>query len=337
MIIEKSLLSQNQVQTESVSEFDMMNYSLQIMRESMNNMNLLIIQEAEGKKLFSIKNILSSIVNAIVKVLKNILGKFLELLVKLASMGKSFDLELKKFKDKIESYNGSITFEDAYKYTNIFGDSYDKYPSTKLIEYLVEDINNTISKLKDTFDTSKNKSVAEIKFKASNLKIDVNKDITAFRYKLLGLSSSIIEPMSDEIFNLNCFKLFRDNKETTGSVTYKGKEIYNDIYLPYVNQNKSIDRIKKDNARIQKDIEKSVSVIKDMSFDLSSLDQADQQTLYQTITEIQTSLCDVYQRKCKDIVVMYSAKLQAYKDFVLYAKPWLVKVMKQIAYQGVTK
>ncbi len=335
MIIDKSLLNQSQVHTESAIEFDMINYSLQIMRESMDNMNLLIIQEAEGKKLFSIENILTSIVNGIVKVLKMILGKFLELLVKLASLGKSFELEIRGFKNKIEHYNGSITFEDAYKYTNIFGDDYDNYPSTKLIEYLVDDMNNTISKVRDTFDTSKNKSAKEIKYKAFTLKSTAEKDIAVFRHKLLGLTNNNFDSMSDEIFNLNCFKLFRDNKEVPGTITYKRKEIYEDIYLPYVNQKKSIDRIKKDNNRIQKDIEKSVTLIKDMNFDLSSLDLADQQTLYQTITEIQTSLCDTYQKKCKDIVTMYSAKLQAYKDFIVYAKPWLVKVMKQIAYQGV--
>ena len=333
MIIEKSLL--NQTNKNNNFNFDFINYSLELIRENVSTTNLLIMQESIGIKNLSIENILISIVNGIIKVLKMILGKFLELLIKIASMGKSFELEIRAYKKKIENYNGSIKFEDSYKYTNIYGDEYENYPSPKLVELLIDDINDMISRVKDAYGS--NKSFKEIQYKALSIKPDIDREIRVFRRKLLGETNNFAEEMSDEIFNLKCFKLFRNNQENPGTVEYKGKEIYNKIYLPYIEQRKSIDRIKKDNARIQRDIERSKSLVKDLNFDFSKFSDSEQQTLLQSLAEMQTTLCTIYEKKCKDIVTMYTNKLQAYKDFTIYSRSWLVKVMQQITYQGVVQ
>ena len=78
-------------------------------------------------------------------------------------------------------------------------------------------------------------------------------------------------------------------------------------------------------------------MVKDLNFDFSKFSDSEQQTLLQSLAEMQTTLCTIYEKKCKDIVTMYTNKLQAYKDFTIYSRSWLVKVMQQITYQGVVQ
>ena len=334
MIIDKSLLHQSVVESnDNAIGFDMMNYSLTIMRESMMNTKEMLLQESIITDKFSIENIMTSIVNAIIKVLKMILGKFLELLVKLASMGKSFELEVRAYKNKIKEFNGSIILNDSYKYTYIFGDEYEKFPDNKLADLMIDDINDTLSRINNI--CSSRKSFNEIRFKLASFKPDIDHDINVFRAKLIGKINNFGDPMSDEMYNKECFKLFRNGQDQPSKVILTSKEIYDKIYIPYIDQRKNMDKIKKDNSRVQKNINSTISLVKKLDVDFSRFDDAQQQTLLQGITDLQTTLCTLYERKCKDIVTMYTAKLQAYKDFLIYARPWLVKAMQQITYQGV--
>ena len=137
--------------------------------------------------------------------------------------------------------------------------------------------------------------------------------------------------MSDELYSQKCFELFRNGQDKPTKVTYTGNEVYEYIYLPYINQKKMIQSIKSDNTSVQKSIESAKNRIKSINIlNLSSYNDQEQQTLINTVQELQRNLCVYFEKSCKDIVIMYSAKLQAYKDCIVNAKSCLVKAIQEV-------
>jgi hypothetical protein len=318
---------------ESAVDFSIFSYSLSLMNEAnleiINSMESIgIITEASGDKKYNFDGILQAIVDAICNVLKYILGKILSLLVKLGSYGKSFELEIRAFKEKLTTYHGYLRFEDYYEFTHI--DDFENYPNDKIVNTLREDINNYIEKFKSL--VNKNKTFAELQFNIANIKPDVDTDASVFRYELLGRKDSrYSEPMSDEIFNNECFKLFRngqDNPYETADLT--AKHLMERVYEPYVKGGSNQRRIKSENERIQKDIKKAVKSIDKTAIDVSRFSISEQQTILQSYAQVQQAICELFNRKCKDVVTMYSAKLQAYKDFQVQSRRILTQAMAKV-------
>ena len=333
MIMDKSLLMPVQkVNEDSPADFNMINYSLTLMNEA--NIEIIksmeeigIITEATGNKSFNFDGILQAIVDAICNVLKYILGKILSLLVKLGSYGKSFEIEIRAFKDKLKSYSGYLVFNDYTEYTHI--DDFESFPSKNVLNKLSEDINNYLDKFKGLVD--KNKTYTELQFAIANIKPDIDRDASVFRHELLGdIDNRYGEAISDEVFNEKCYLIFRNNKPDqydTGTLSSKHMGI---IYDRYTQGNKNQRLIKQENARIQKDIKKAKDSINRTPLNVSRFSISEQQTILHSYTEVQQQVCELFNRKCKDIVTMYSAKLQAYKESQIQARRILTQAMQKL-------
>lgn len=333
MIMDKALLMPtDKSYDESAVDFSIFSYSLSLMNEAnleiINSMESIgIITEASGDKKYNFDGILQAIVDAICNVLKYILGKILSLLVKLGSYGKSFELEIRAFKEKLTTYHGYLRFDDYVNYTNI--SDFENYPGSNLIDLLKEDINNYIDKFRGLVE--KKNSFSELQFAITNIKPDVDKDASVFRYELLGdKDNRYAEGISDEVYNLECYKLFRGGKEDPYVDADISSKEMSKIYDMYTKGNNNIKHIKAENARIQKDINRAKNTINRTPLNVSKFSISEQETILHSYTELQQQVCELFSRKCKDIVTMYSAKLQAYKEFQIQARRILTQAMQKL-------
>lgn len=334
MLMDKSLLMPTEkIYNESAVDFNMINYSLSLLNDAnleiINSMESIgILTEADtGRKIFNFDGILQAIVDAICNVLKYILGKILAVLVKLGSYGKSFEIEIRAFKKKLSSYTGYVYLTNYVEYTHI--DDFDHYPDSSVINALKDDINRYLDKFNGLVD--KTKTFSQLQFEIANIKPDLDRDASVFRFELLGLRDQRYgEPMSDEIYNNECFKLFRNKKEDAYETAQLSVKHMNKIYDQYVNANKNIRQIKAENARIQKDIKKAKDSINNTALNVARFSISEQQTVLQSYTHLQQQVCELFSRKCKDIVTMYSAKLQAYKEFQIQSRRVLTLAMQKI-------
>lgn len=335
MIMDKSLLMpvDKPVNEDASADFNMINYSLSLLNEAnleiINSMESIgIITEADTeRKMFNFDGILQAIVDAICKVLSYILGKILALLVKLGSYGKAFEIEIRAFKQKLSSYPDYLKFTNYVEYTHI--NDFEDYPSKNLINLLKDDVNNYLDKFKGLVD--KNKTFTQLQFELNGMKPNLDTDAAVFRYELLGLKDQrYADPMSDEIYNQECFKLFRNNKEDPYATAEISSKHMEKIYDQYVTANKNIRLIKNENARIQKDIKKAKDSINKTALNVSRFSLSEQQTILHSYTQLQQQVCELFSRKCKDIVTMYSAKLQAYKEFQVQSRRILTQAMQKI-------
>lgn len=324
MIIDKSLLNISK-ESQSIDSFDIIQYSYNILSEASINTDLLILKESDSIVNDFIEKIFTGIVNGIIKALKAILSAIVGVLLKLLSMGKSFELEIRIYKDKIKNYNGNISFQDSYKYTYIYGDDFDKYPDKKIINNMIDDINNIIDKINKSIQSSKH--AIELNQELVNIHQEITQK-TSYRSQLLNSNEKEI---SDEIFNKKCFELFRNNSSVATNISYTGKEVYENIYLPYVEQKKMINKIKANNNDIQKELEKGTNQIKAIRINnINAQSDQEYQTLINNLQELQRVLCTYFEKNCKDIITIYATKLQAYKDSIVAAKPCLVKAIQEV-------
>ena len=335
MIIDRSLLyvgNNSSVQEASDNLFE---YSLECLIESNNDIISRLekeayVVEAWGDKRFKVFNfygILDAIVGAFITLIEKLIGRFLALLVTLAGQGQSFNLEARAFKKSIEEYKGGFVLSDIYKFSNLESG---KFPNMRLKNYFSDTLNKYISDFNDAVESSKDANTAVNKLKFTN-ELDIQDAVNRFRYDILekNYDSSI---MSDEMFAKECFKVFRSDMELPVDRYYfKGPEVYNNFYKPYMDSHKLRAEAKRDSKRIQDNCKDAKKELKRFTPDISKYYDQDYSNILNAYNTIQRNVCILFDKECRDVVTLYGAKLQAYKDQYKQARRVIMKCMQEIA------
>lgn len=335
MIMNKEVLLNTKHNIDSLENIDMFEYTLEVagvMNDDISSFMEAVTGNIGNKKFsigFDFGKILSSILDALLSALKKLFRTFLAFLAQLASMGSSFEIELRQFKERIKTFNGNITVDfPYYEYTNLSSE----YPSFNVYE----SIENIVEYYKSEYDKRINQGGTAI-FLIHELdnKINPATEQNKFRNLLFG-SRDFSTDHSDYARELN--EWFRGQNTTPrNDVVLPGNRIYNDFYLPYVDSRKEINKIKKEENNVDRNIKQIKSKIQRSYFDLSKINQfaaEDQDKLIQSVGSIQRKLLTSIDLMCQDLLLMYGQKLQAYKEFKTQSRKILVLTIKAVIMHG---
>lgn len=335
MSINREVLLNTKQNVDSLENLDMFEYTLEVasvMNDDISSFMETVTGNIGNKKFsigFDFGKIVSQILDALWSALKKLFRTFLAFLAQLASMGSSFEIELRQFKERIKAFNGSVTLDfPYYEYTNL-SDEYPSFDVYKSIEDIVEYYRVEYDKRINQGGTAVY-PIAEL-----DNKIAPTAEQNKFRNLLFG-SKDFSTDHSDYARELN--EWFRGQNTTPrNDVVLPGNRIYNDFYLPYVDSRKEINKIKKEESNVDRNIKQIKSKIQRNYFDLGKINQfatEDQDKLMQSVGSIQRKLLTSVDLMCQDLLLMYGQKLQAYKEFKTQSRKVLVLTIKAVIMQG---
>lgn len=332
MIINKNILFAGEEVTHyeeaSILSTNFSRYTLDLMIES--NTELIKSLSESGIMLhefagFDFEKVMSDIVQIFCNMMDDLTDKFSEIMGKISTIDLTFDSLAKKIMPSIESYPGDIQIPDCYIFTNL---EFDKFSDLELKNIFKNSANRYI----DGFNKAVNatKSYNAIINDISVNDFDVQATISKFRAQLLHIKD-FTDPISDDTFNAECFKTFRNGMTAAGTVNMNGKGIAKFIYEPYMNTNELIKNTKKENKFIQDSCKSARKEISSFSSAVSEkFTDYERNDVYQKMTDLQRKICDLFDKECRDVITLYGAKLQAYKDFRLQAKRIIAKAIDTI-------
>lgn len=331
MIIDKEVLNIKRENNVDYTKIDLFEYTLEV--AAVMNDDISVFMEAMGspkKKIFDFEGIINAIIDALINAIKKLFGKFLAFLAQLASMGASFEIELRAFKEKIKAFTGDVRLDfPYYEFTNLD----ESVPGHDIYES-IEDILQFYAAQYDTFISRGGFAVHSISELDSKIKPDYEQN--KFRNRLFGRKNDFDTDCSDYAVKLNTF--FRNNNDTPiNGVVLSGSRIYKDFYIPYVDAKGEIRKIKREQNNIEKEIRVIKQHINKNYFDLSKINQfsaEDQSTLTASVTSIQRKLCTAVDLMSQDLLMFFGQKLQAYKDFKAQCRKVLVLTIKACITQG---
>lgn len=331
MIINREVLNNTKSKKESYTEnMDMFEYTLELAGNMNDDISLFMesvnISFTGGKKIFDFEAILNAIINAFINAIKALFRRFLALLAKLASMGSSFEIQLRAYKEKIKAYRGDVTVHFPYYH---FSNIHEGYPSFNVYEQ----INSIITR----YDTEYNEIMSHGALSVSKLgelegKIDVQNEQAKFRGTLFNTSSIY----SGTDFAKDAFSFFRSNNDMPlDQYTVTNQEVHQ-YYEDYINANKEIRKIEKEKNDIEKKMNNIKGRIKKDYFKaaLTNFAEADRQKVEQSTVAIQRKICTIVDLMCQDILLVFGQKLQAYKDYKIQGRKVLVSTIQAIIVQG---
>jgi hypothetical protein len=334
MVIDKNLLYINKDNVSSDNESsNLFEYSLNALLESNNDIIKRLNEEAfvmevwgaKPVKVFNFFGILDAIIGAFINLIQKLIGRFLSLLVTLAGQGYAFNIEARAFADKIKNFRGTFVLRDVWKFTNLEAG---KFPGVDLTNHFSDSLNKYIEEFNDAVDSSKTAGAAVEKLNYSN--INIREDVNVFRHRILAKSDSNI--ISDEIFAQECFKVFRDNREIPyDRMNFNGSIVYSVYYTPYMENHKLQAQTKKDSKRIQDSCKAAKNKLKKFTPNISKYSEEEYSDILNAYNNVQRSICQLFDQECRDVVTLYGAKLQAYKDSYAQSKRVIMKCMQEIA------
>lgn len=324
MIINREALN---IKKENTIDYntDLFEYTLELTR-TMND-DICLFTEAVGngeKKIFNFEGIINAILDALFSAIKKLFRKFLALLAQLASMGSSFEIELRAYKERIKAFTGNVRLDfPYYEYSNLGEDipGHDIYQG-------IHDILEFYAAKYSTFINQGGSAVSAI----SKLESEINPayEQNKFRNRLLGRKNDFETNCSD--FARLVSEYFKSGNDIPReNIVIDGSRVYHAFYEPYVDSKKEINKIKKEQNNVEREIKQVKSTINKNYFDMSKIRQfaeADQSTLTQSIAAIQRKLCTSVDLMCQDLLLFYGQKLQAYKDFKAQCRKILVLTIK---------
>lgn len=335
MIMNREVLLNTKQNVDSLENLDMFEYTLEVagvMNDDISSFMEAVTGNIGNKKFsigFDFGKIVSSILDALWSALKKLFRTFLAFLAQLASMGSSFEIELRQFKERIKAFNGNVTLDfPYYEYTNLS----DEYPSFNVYQ----SIENIVEYYKTEYDKRINQGGTAIYLMAElDNKIDAANEQNKFRNLLFGSKDNSTD-CSDYARLLS--EWFRaQNTTPRNDVVLSGNRIYNDFYIPYVDSRKEIKKIQREENNVDKNIKQIKSKIQRNYFDLTKINQfatEDQDKLMQSVGSIQRKLLTSVDLMCQDLLLMYGQKLQAYKEFKTQSRKVLVLTIKAIIMEG---
>ena len=330
MIIDKKLLYINNdprnYNQESSTDVNLFKYSLEALIES----NEIIINKLKEEtcitegKIFDFYGILKSIIGAFVNIIQKIVGKFLSLFVFLAGQGKAFDLESKAFADKIKNYYGEFRMDGIFRYTNLDDGT---FPDSSLSSHFSDSLNKFIDNFNSAVDSSTIASEVAEKLGTTS---PIEEAKSNFRCYLLGINDNVF--ISDEIFGRECFKVFRNGAERPyNNAIFDGKGVYKNIYLPYLDNKKLQSKAKKESKLIQDACREAKNKLKKFTPNISKFSSEEYTEVLNLFNNMQRNVCTLFDYECKDVITIYGAKLQAYKDSYKQSRRIIMKCMQEIA------
>lgn len=335
MIMNREVLLNTKQNIDSLENLDMFEYTLEVagvMNDDISSFMEAVTGNIGNKKFsigFDFGKIVSSILDALWSALKKLFRTFLSFLAQLASMGSSFEIELRQFKERIKAFNGNVSLDfPYYEYTNLSGE----YPSFNVYQA----IENIVEYYKTEYDKRINQGGSAVYLMAElDNKIEAANEQNKFRNLLFGVKD-FSKDCSDYARLLN--EWFRNQNTTPrNDVVLPGNIIYNNYYIPYVDSRKEINKIKKEENNVDRNIKQIKNKISRSYFDLSKINQfatEDQDKLMQSVGSIQRKLLASVDLMCQDLLLMYGQKLQAYKEFKTQSRKVLVLAIKAIIMQG---
>lgn len=323
MIINREVLDSKPVREERYTDIDLFEYTLDIAKV-MNNDIMLFTESVggKGKKVFDFGAIINAIIDALINALKKLFRKFLAFLAELASMGSSFEIELRRFKEKLKAFDKPVELDfPYYEFTNIDPG----YPPFNVYDR----INDMISGYDSKFNSIM-KNPGSVAGKLAELYSEINpqEKQNVFRNMLLNPKYNT-EAVADYAATLHRF--FRNNTDTPkNNVVLKGSDIYDKYYVPYVEAKKEITAIRRDQDDVEKNIRQVKAKIKKEFFkvDLSMFDTSLADEVSTTTLNIERQICTIVDLMSQDLLIFFGQKLQAYKDFKLQSRKVLVCAIK---------
>ena len=335
MIIDKSLLYINKDNVSSDNESsNLFEYSLNALLDANNDIINRLNEEAfvtevwgsKPVKIFNFYGILDTIIGAFINIIEKLIGRFISILVTLAGQGKAFDIEARAFANKIKNYRGEFVLRDIWKFTNLEAG---KFPGMDLGNYFTDSMNKSIDAFNSIIEGSKSAGVAINKLELTD--IDLQHDVDRFRKYLLDKSDKEYV-ISDEMFAEECFKIFRDgNTEPYSKATFDGPSTYKNFYIPYMENHKLQAQTKKDSKRIQDNCKSAKNKLKKFSPSISKYSDQEYADILNVYNNVQRNICKLFDYECRDVVTLYGAKLQAYKDSYVQSRRVIMKCMQEIA------
>lgn len=343
MIIDKSLLlTKPKHYTESTENFNIFEYSLATLVESnhtviqaLQNDSVITIKEAEtwGDKItkkFNFKGIIAAIIKAFLDTIQKIVDKIIDIFIELSSKGAAFYILLKTNKKKIEQGlkdNAQFNFDHVFKFTHLFDDM---FPSASIKDVFSSSVNRRISMAETALKEGDRKAIE--KLTSLNEDFDINKLKNTFRYRLLDTPEG--DTMSDSSYSDRCFRLYRDGLSSEpASITLTGLYIRENIYNPYFKYKDIKNRIKKEQALVEKEAKNAKAEADKFSPNISKFSNESQKEILKQLSIFQRNICTMVNEYCHDVVIMYGAKLQAYKDNHQQSKKILTDVIKQLKWE----
>jgi len=294
MIINREVLNSKPVREERNTDIDLFEYTLET--ASVMNNDIMLFTESigvKGKKIFDFGAIVTAIIDALINALKKLFKKFLAFLADLASMGASFELELRRFKDKIKALDKPVTIDfPYYEFTNLENESDNKK--------IYDDITKLVT-------PTSLQSEFVVKSKQST-----------FRNILLNNKYS-----EDGDFVVTLFNFFRNGGTPNNTVSIPGGVIYDKFYIPYIDARKELSKIRREEDNVEKDMYQTKMKIKK---EISS--KFDTEKDPNKSVDLQRQACTCLDLISQDLLIYYGQKLQAYKDFKLQCRKVLVCAIK---------
>lgn len=336
MIIDKKLLyvnKDNQYNQESSSDTNLFRYSLQALIESNDIIIKKLTEEAyvteawgDGtRKVFNFYGILDAIIGAFVNIIEKLIGKFLSLLVYLAGQGKAFDIEARAFGSKIQNYHRSFTLDNIYKFTNL---EPDVFPDSGLANHFSDSLNTFIIGFNNAIEGSSNSN--NVMDRIEDVSVSMRDKLNSFRCYLLDIPDSG-DIMSDEIFGQYCFTTFRDNMDRPyNTATFNGPTVFEKVYKPYLENKKLQAQTKRKSREIQDACRNAKKKLQKFTPDISKFTSEDSANIMKVYNDIQRNICTLFDYECKDVVTLFGAKLQAYKDCYVQSRRIIMKCMQEI-------
>jgi hypothetical protein len=326
MIISREVL--NAKPKEKFNEnFDIFGYTLEAVSEMNDSISsfmddMLLESVGKKRKIIDFEAIINAIIEAFINAIKKLFRKFLAFLAQLASMGSSFEIELKAFKDRIKYFNGTVKVSNAMFY---FANLDDRIPPSDVFEFP----KGVIALYNDKFnDCVKTPTSAASKLAELESKIVIEDEVNKFRNYILGGRGS----EAFDNFSADCFRYFRSgNDYPVNDQTLQGRDIYDHYYLPYIDSKAEIKKVEQEQRRVEKIMNVVKASIKKENFkdpDASYRDAAYLSQLEQATAGIQRKLCTIVDLMCQDLLILYGQKLQAYKDFRIQCRGILLDTIK---------
>lgn len=295
MIINREVLNSKPVREERCTDIDLFEYTLDIAKV-MNN-DIMIFTEGviggKNKKIFDFGAIVSAIIDALINALKKLFKKFLAFLAELASMGSSFEIELRRFKEKIKALDKPVVVDfPYYEFTNLENESDNKK--------IYDDISKLVT--------------------PANLQSEfvVKSKQSTFRNMLLNNKYS-----EDSDFVVALFNFFRNGGTPNNTVSIPGNIIYDKFYIPYIDARKELSKIKKEEDNVEKNMyQTKMKIKKEISFKFDTEKDPNKSI------DLQKQACTCLDLISQDLLVYYGQKLQAYKDFKVQSRKVLVYAIK---------
>lgn len=323
MIINREVLNSKPIiDKENYTDIDLFEYTLEV--ASIMNNDIDVFMEAmsgEKKKIFDFSAIINAILDALFAAIRKLFKAFLAFLAQLVSMGASFEIELRRFKDRIKAMTNSFTIDfPYYEFTNLSSE----YPPFNVYQHITDIITYYDTRFNEIM---KSGAVGVPKFVELQQKINLQEKQNIFRADLLGSKST--ESYGDYATIL--FNFFRNNDSTPkNNMVINGKDVYDKFYVPYIDSKGEINKIKKEQNNVEKNIKQIKNKINKNFFEINlsmyAPDLASQ--VSNTTITIQRQLCSLVDLMSQDLLLFYGQKLQAYKDFKAQSRKVLVAAIK---------